>query len=76
MTWFKYPETKPTTYERGGWDGTRSPLLVLITKNKDFHVGRMYEGTLDGNAFCDFVGEDGWDVPGVIMWTEIENPFI
>ena len=47
MTWFKYPIVKPTTYERGGWDGTRSPLLVLVTKNKDFHVGRMYEGTAE-----------------------------
>lgn len=75
MTWHKYPETKPITFQRGSWDGTRSTLLALATKNKDFYVGRMYKGTLDGNEFEDFGDEDGWDIPDVIMWTEIGNPF-
>ena len=34
MTWYKYPETKPVTYERGGWDGTFSGLCVVaLSKN-------------------------------------------
>ena len=73
--WHNYPETKPITYQKGDWDGTRSSLLAVVTKDRNFHVARMYEGILDGSEFQEFVGEDGWDIPNVIMWTELPEPF-
>lgn len=59
MEWISVSKKKPTCWETGQWDGTRSDLIFCRTVSGSYHVARVYEGMLDGTEFFEWY--DGVD---------------
>lgn len=76
MVWNKMSsENRPMATESGCWDGLRTDRLLVCTRGRQFHVVRMYEGVLDGGAFCDFYDEQNNQIENVTAWVDIDTPF-
>lgn len=75
MNWTKLENKKPTPYKSGCWDGLKSDKVLVCTYGGKYHIAEMYEGVLNGNAFCDFFDENDFEIHNVVFWTEIDAPF-
>lgn len=56
--WISCKKEIPLTYETGDWYGKRSDLVLVGDIEGKVKIGRVYEGVLDGNKFCDWYDED------------------
>lgn len=55
---WKYTEKElPLAYQEGDWDGKRSDVVVVEIDLGLRFTARLYEGTLDGSKFSDWVNE-------------------
>ena len=72
MTWKRLKSETPTTTEVGEWDGSRSEVLIVRTKEGEVHSARCYKGILDGHEFCDFyTTEHEYEIKNVEAWIYI-----
>jgi len=59
MEWCSPEYKMPLAYETGNWDGKRSDKIVVEDDIERTIIARLYEGTMDGHKFKDWVDETG-----------------
>jgi hypothetical protein len=69
MEW-KYTENEtPIAYEIGVWDGKRSDEVVVVDDIGRNIIARLYEGTMDGTKFKDWIDSDDYMIEReIIKW--------
>ena len=75
MIWYKLKEKRPLAYKTGLFDGKKSDKVLVADQYGKYHIAEMYEGVLDGSAFCDFYDQKDFEIKNVEYWTEIDSPF-
>lgn len=70
MAWVK--EGNPICFESGNWDGKRSDLVLVETKQGRFYIARMYSGTMDGSTFNDWCDQNDAYLQDIIQWKIIK----
>lgn len=74
MIWNNISEGKyPIAYMTGDWDGKKSDPVLVEMRDDTFKVANLYEGTMDGSYYQEFISSEGeWDITSdVVRWTEI-----
>lgn len=69
MEW-KYSDIeKPICYEAGEWDGKRSDEVVVETDIDTKHIARLYEGTMDGSKFSNWIESHDYEFSRkIVRW--------
>lgn len=69
MEW-KYTEKEtPLAYETGSWDGRRSDEVVCEDDIHRKHIARVYEGTMDGSKFKDWIDSSDYIIDReIVRW--------
>jgi hypothetical protein len=76
MIWCSLKEKKPLAYKSGYWNGKKSDMVLVTTQGGEYFVAEMYEGVLDGEAFCNFYEvQSDFEIKDVAYWTDIASPF-
>lgn len=75
MIWNYLKNKKPLATESGCWDGLKSDKILVCTISGKYHVVEMYEGFMDGSAFCNFYDERDFYIDNIVCWTDIDAPF-
>ena len=72
MEW-KYPQNEtPLCYETGVWDGKRSDEVVAEDDIGRKYIVRVYEGTMDGSKFQDWIDNDGCIIDReIVRWLKL-----
>ena len=52
--WVKVEENTPICFETGNWDGKRSDIVLVKTREGETLTARLYNGILDGSEFNDW----------------------
>lgn len=53
--WYYIEEKTPICYESGVWDGKKSDVVLVETKNIDYVLAEVYEGFMDGSDFREWI---------------------
>ena len=72
--WKELKLQKPNSYKRGNWDGRMSDEILICDDRGYFFVGFCYQGTLDGNEYCNFYDKNDSEIEDVVRWAEIPEP--
>ena len=69
--WVKVEESTPMCFEAGDWDGKRSDIVLVKTREGETLTARLYNGILDGSEFNEWA-EARYDyMIEVIEWKTI-----
>jgi hypothetical protein len=74
MIWYNVINSNPLATETGGWDGKRSDKILVFTRNRKYHVARMYNVIMDGHQTFDFYDDSDFEIQHVTHWIEIDGP--
>lgn len=67
-------DDEPFCFEKGEWDGLRSELLLIKTRQGKFHIARNYKGVHNNYHFSDFIEEySDLDIIDVEQWVTIAS---
>jgi len=66
--WININDRKPISFERGNWDGLRSDYFIGKDIREECHIVRIYEGTIDGHYFCDFISNNDFELFDIVSW--------
>ena len=69
--WISVEERLPLAFLTGNWDDKKSEPVLVKTKDNKYFIAVTYQGTMDGNEFCDWYDDRDFEIKDVVSWKEI-----
>ena len=71
VEWINVKDKTPLCYIRGEWDGKRSDEIIVEDKDGTKFLATVYEGTMDGSHFIDWISDSDYTIEFPVKWMKI-----